>query len=67
MQPIELPEQVTSYSFGVYTCQRCKAEYTVNDGTWRLCTPDFCHDCYAHLKAQYALIPVDKDGKDVPQ
>ena len=31
--------------FGVYECQRCKKAYTVNDGTWRHCTPDLCHDC----------------------
>jgi hypothetical protein len=52
--------------YGVYECRRCKKSYTVLD-QWAECTPDFCHDCYAHLKAQYALIPVDKDGKDVAQ
>lgn len=43
-------------SFGVYTCGRCKKEYIVNDGTWRLCTPEFCHDCYEYLNTLYALI-----------
>jgi len=31
--------------FGVYTCLRCQKDYTVDDGTWRRCTPDYCHDC----------------------
>ena len=53
--------------FGVYKCQRCGKDYTVNDGTWRQCTPDFCHDCYEHLGEQYAWIPVNKDGKDFAQ
>ena len=53
--------------FGVYDCSRCGERYIVNDGTWRLCTADFCHACFAHLKAQYALIPVDKNGKDIVQ
>ena len=53
--------------WGVYTCRRCKRDYTVNDGTWRLCTPEFCQDCYGFLKTLYALVPVDKDGKDVQQ
>lgn len=32
--------------YGVYQCGMCGKEYTVNDGTWRLCTPEVCHDCY---------------------
>lgn len=55
-----------TFSFGVYSCRRCAKSYTVND-KWAQCTPDFCHDCYAHLREQFALVPVDKDGKDVPQ
>lgn len=53
-------------SYGSYKCERCGKDYIVND-QWAPCTPDFCHDCYAHLKAQFALISVDKDGKDVAQ
>lgn len=53
-------------SWGSYKCARCTKDYRVND-QWAACTPDFCHDCYAHLKAQYAMVPVDKDGKDVVQ
>jgi hypothetical protein len=48
--------------FGVYSCNRCKKEYIVNDGTWRLCSPEFCHDCFEHLNKQYALLP-DPDPK----
>ena len=54
------------FYFGVYTCQRCKKCYTVND-EWRQCTPEFCHACLDYLFTQYALVPVDKDGKDVAQ
>ncbi len=43
------------YWFGVYTCRRCKVEFTVNDGTWRLCTPDLCHDCIEHISKQYCV------------
>jgi hypothetical protein len=33
--------------FGVYDCFMCGAAYTVNDpGSYRLCSPDYCHDCY---------------------
>jgi hypothetical protein len=53
-------------SVGIYKCARCQKEYTVND-QWAACTPDFCHDCYGYLKTQYASVPVDKDGNDVPQ
>ena len=53
--------------FGVYACRRCKKEYIVNDGTWRLCTPDLCQDCVEYLDTLHAMIPVDKDGKDVAQ
>lgn len=53
--------------FGSYICNRCKKDYIVNDGTWRLCTPEFCHDCLEHLEKQYAMVPVDKDGKDLAQ
>lgn len=59
----QAPQTLT---FGIYDCQRCKKRYTVND-QWAQCTPDFCHDCYTYLKAQFALVPVDKDGKDVAQ
>ena len=43
--------------YGSYVCRRCKKDYIVNDGTWRLCTPEFCHDCYEHLNKQHALLP----------
>jgi hypothetical protein len=36
--------------FGCYTCVRCEKDYFVNDGTWRSCSPQFCHDCIEHLK-----------------
>lgn len=52
--------------FGVYDCQRCGKEYMVND-QWKPCTPEFCHDCTEYLFAQHALVPVDKDGRDIPQ
>lgn len=55
-----------TFSWGVYKCKRCEKAYTVND-QWKQCTPDFCHDCYEHICKQFALVPVDKDGKDVPQ
>ena len=55
------------YSFGVYECVRCGKYYIVNDATWRQCTTNFCHDCFEYLNKQYASVPVDKDGKDVPQ
>ena len=54
-------------SFGVYDCVRCSDRYIVNDGTWRECTSEFCQTCFAHLKEQYALLPVGKDGKDIAQ
>lgn len=43
--------------FGKYTCQRCEAEYIVNDGTWRICTPEFCHSCTEYLSKQTVLLP----------
>lgn len=52
-----MSEGTQMLQFGVYTCRRCKQEYTVNDGTWRLCTPEFCHDCLEHLSKQTALLP----------
>lgn len=52
---------------GSYKCQRCGKDYIVNDGTWRRCSPAFCHDCIEHLEKQYASVPVDKDGKDTKQ
>lgn len=42
---------------GVYVCQRCNSTYIVNDGTWRPCSPEFCHDCLEYLQKQYALLP----------
>lgn len=54
-------------SYGHYVCQRCGKGYLVNDGTWRRCTSDFCHDCMEHLDDQFAWVPIDKNGKDVPQ
>lgn len=65
-QNIVLAEAMTRIWWGTYKCARCEKSYTVND-QWAQCTPDFCHDCYAHLKAQYALVPVDKDGKEIEQ
>jgi hypothetical protein len=50
----------------VYRCARCDKSYMVTD-RWAVCTPDFCFDCYAHLKNQYASVPVDKDGNEVAQ
>lgn len=54
---IDYPSTEGMYQFGVYTCQRCKQEYIVNDGTWRRCSPEFCHECLAYLDQQHALIP----------
>lgn len=37
--------------WGVYCCERCGEEYTVNEITsWRLCTPTLCHDCYEYFQ-----------------
>lgn len=42
--------------FGVYTCQRCKKEYTVNKpGSWQRCTPLYCHDCTSSDDAAIAI------------
>ena len=41
---------------GSYVCARCARVYVVNDPTWRLCTPEFCHDCLEYLNTQYATI-----------
>lgn len=47
-----------SYEFGVYTCQRCKAEYMVNaPDTWDPCTPEFCHACLKHLNGLHVMVP----------
>lgn len=62
-----MSDTVQAIVFGSYICNRCKKDYIVNDGTWRLCTPEFCHDCLEHLEKQYARVPVDKDGKDLAQ
>ena len=43
--------------FGSYECRRCGKEYIVNDGTWRLCTSDFCHDCLEFLNKQTRVLP----------
>lgn len=42
--------------WGKYTCQRCQKEYIFNDGTWRLCTTEFCHGC---LQAQLEQVRDD--------
>ena len=31
-------------------------DYIVNDGTWRICTPEFCQGCLEHLSKQHALV-----------
>lgn len=46
-----------SVEFGIYRCNRCGKEYTVNDGTWRRCSPEFCHDCLEHLNKQTVVLP----------
>lgn len=59
---------VAEFKYSVYLCARCGKSYTVNEpGTWRQCTPDFCHGCYEHLGKKFCWIPVTKDGKDVVQ
>jgi hypothetical protein len=46
--------------FYSYVCQRCAKPYLVNEpNSWRLCTPEFCHDCYEHLSKQWALVNDD--------
>jgi hypothetical protein len=47
---------MTWVTFGRYVCARCSKEYFVEDGTWRRCTPEFCHDCIEHLCKQYVLL-----------
>lgn len=48
--------------YGVYQCVRCGKTYTVNDpGSWRLCTPEFCHDCLEHLNAQWFVEPLNPE------
>lgn len=37
---------------GVYVCIGCAKTYLVNEGTWRLCTPELCHDCLAKAAAK---------------
>jgi hypothetical protein len=33
---------------GSYVCVNCSKDYLVNEvDTWRLCTPELCHDCLA--------------------
>lgn len=49
-----MPERIF---YGHYVCQRCGRGYTVNDGTWRQCTPDFCHGCLEYLNKQTVLLP----------
>jgi hypothetical protein len=45
----------TPLKWGSYKCQRCGKDYNVNEpGTWRLCTPEICHDCYAAVQAHLA-------------
>lgn len=43
--------------FGRYKCRRCGKDYIFNDGTWRRCTGELCHDCCEHLETLYALVP----------
>lgn len=54
-------------NWGKYNCRRCSTEYIVNDGTWRLCSPELCHDCVEYLETLHAAIPVDRDGNETKQ
>ena len=43
--------------WGVYTCNRCSKEYTVNEpDSWRPCTSDLCHDCVEYLNTLHVRV-----------
>jgi len=47
-----------------YSCKACKVAYTVDEPfSWRVCSPDFCHDCYADLEKVRRLLPQHGEGK----
>jgi hypothetical protein len=44
-------EAIDKVYYGVYTCQKCGCDYTVNRlDTWASCTPELCHDCLAEIR-----------------
>lgn len=55
---------MTHIWFGAYRCTRCSKTYTVNEpGTWRLCSPLLCHDCYDPL---HKRLPDAPQGIPIP-
>lgn len=51
-----IDDKIHAFTYGKYTCARCKAEYTVLD-SWEQCSPEFCAPCLKHLRSQFALLP----------